>query len=399
MLKKDLRYWLAIFITIAVVLLIYNAADNPRFNFNTTVGRKEMKLLKSRKQGQNKPKKIPFVILLYTKYFGGKWTDKYPLGKSSCNLQPSYSQCVFTDQLKRIHFSHVVLFHGNDLPSPRDMRQIPRNPHQIWIFMTQENPLTTNTGVFKIKDYDGLFNWTATYHHSSHVITPYHDVIRIKNGSRSDGGSYIVNSLELLMKSKSKLVMGIMSNCVDFRIHFLKNLKKYIDVDLYGRCKNKVNPGISQQCERDTDTCAELQKGYKFFLAIENSFCTDYVTEKLYREALQKELVPIVLNGGKLWNTRIAPPNSFINILDFKSVRHLADYIKYLDGNDTAYLQYHRWRYNYDVVPHNYQCNLCKTLNKKLSNVRRWPPLVLSEKWNSRMCKRFKNNMFQKYLH
>lgn len=337
--------------------------------------------------------KISFMILLHTKYFGRKWTEKYPIGETKCNLPSSYSQCVYTDKNQQIHSSHAVLFHGNDLLPPRDMLRIPRNPHQIWIFMTQENPLTTNTGVYRIKDYNNLFNWTATYHHTAHVVTPYYDVINIDNKEPS-----LSLKNPTWMKLKKKVVVGIMSNCVEYRIEFIKKLKRYVEVDLYGKCKNKVNPEISEQCDQHSEECDKLQKSYKFFLAIENFYCTDYVTEKFYNEALQKGLVPIVLNGGKMGQAKVAPPGSFIDVLDFKDLHHLGAYIKYLDGNDTAYLQYHQWRRDYEVVVHDYKCNLCRILNKKFSNVRRWPALKLGDKWNEGMCKRFSDDMFQNYL-
>ena len=40
----------------------------------------------------------------------------------------------------------------------------------------------------------------------------------------------------------------------------------------------------------------------------------------------------------------MAPPNSFIHAEDFKSPEELVKYLDYLDGNDTAYLEYHAWR-------------------------------------------------------
>ena len=38
----------------------------------------------------------------------------------------------------------------------------------------------------------------------------------------------------------------------------------------------------------------------------------------------------------------IAPPHSYINALDFPNVKNLAEYLKYLDNNDTAYNEYFR---------------------------------------------------------
>jgi len=251
--------------------------------------------------------------------------------------------------------------------------------------MTQENPFTVNTGTHRIDDYDDLFNWTATYHSKSEIWTPYYEVYKKANLTS-------VNNIK-----KTRLVMAIISNCMGFRIRFIESLKRFTNVDLYGKCKNKVNPNLSQ-CERETHECDRLQSTYKFFLAIENAYCPDYVTEKFYKQALLKGLVPILINGGKLNSRRIAPPRSFINVLDFKDIRSLADYITYLDKNQTAYNEYHEWRLNYEVRQHNYRCNLCKTLNKKHSSVKRWKAKKLSRFWDGKSCMRFENETFQKYL-
>ena len=50
------------------------------------------------------------------------------------------------------------------------------------------------------------------------------------------------------------------------------------------------------------------------------------------------EMVPVVYGLGS-YDT-ILPPKSYINALDFKSVRALGKYLLYLDKNDTAYNEY-----------------------------------------------------------
>lgn len=49
-------------------------------------------------------------------------------------------------------------------------------------------------------------------------------------------------------------------------------------------------------------------------------------------------MVPVVF--GLANYTSIAPPHSIINVLDFPSLKDLVNYLKYLDGNDTAYNEY-----------------------------------------------------------
>ena len=43
------------------------------------------------------------------------------------------------------------------------------------------------------------------------------------------------------------------------------------------------------------------------------------------------------------------PPKSFIDVKDFESPKHLAEYLKYLIGNPEKYLEYHQWRKYYKV--------------------------------------------------
>ena len=58
------------------------------------------------------------------------------------------------------------------------------------------------------------------------------------------------------------------------------------------------------------------------------------------------------------------PPHSFIHVDDFSSPKELAAYITYLDGNDTAYQEYHAWKFEYErTCPSlNFFCNFCQKL-------------------------------------
>jgi hypothetical protein len=80
----------------------------------------------------------------------------------------------------------------------------------------------------------------------------------------------------------------------------------------------------------------------QFHLALENTRCTDYVTEKLFT-AFTRGQVPIVLGAPNVAD-HSPGPDSFIDATAFPSARALADYLLYLDRNDTAYEQYHAWR-------------------------------------------------------
>ena len=125
----------------------------------------------------------------------------------------------------------------------------------------------------------------------------------------------------------------------------------------------------------------------KFYLAFENAFhCNDYVSEKMWRNAFTARQVPIVF-GPHIDDVKaVAPPNSYIHAEMFDTPQQLVDYIDYLDGNDTAYLEYHQWRTLYpaknvfgvELMQHMGNgersiCELCRLIrNKRANNERQY---------------------------
>ena len=88
-----------------------------------------------------------------------------------------------------------------------------------------------------------------------------------------------------------------------------------------------------------------------------------FFTEKLYRP-LTNFIVPVVLATRDV--RKIAPPNSYIDVRDFKSPKHLAEYLLYLDKNVTAYMEYFKWREHYTMKRYGqYQlfCEVCHFLH------------------------------------
>jgi len=65
-------------------------------------------------------------------------------------------------------------------------------------------------------------------------------------------------------------------------------------------------------------------------------------------------VVPVVMGGANY--SKLAVPRSYINVVDFKTVKELAEYLHYLDKNSTAYNEYFKWRLKYKVTPNS--CNL-----------------------------------------
>jgi hypothetical protein len=84
----------------------------------------------------------------------------------------------------------------------------------------------------------------------------------------------------------------------------------------------------------------EAYKKYKFVIAIENSNCVDYVTEKLV-QAVASGSIPIVAGrDGRSDYRRYMPEHSYINIYDYSSIKSLADDLKRIGNNKTLYESY-----------------------------------------------------------
>lgn len=75
---------------------------------------------------------------------------------------------------------------------------------------------------------------------------------------------------------------------------------------------------------------------YHFYMALENSICQDYITEKLWNQGFRHQAVPIVLKRSLL--EPYAPPHSFIAFDDFKSLSEMASFLRGLMADEKAYL-------------------------------------------------------------
>jgi hypothetical protein len=118
-------------------------------------------------------------------------------------------------------------------------------------------------------------------------------------------------------------------------------LSKYIPVDVYGRCiPNRPWPKKAGSDQDMSDE--ELVSHYKFYLALENTNCEDYVTEKLWRPFAVGS-VPVV-DGPKDYSRFKPGRKSLVEYDDFGSPEALARFLRRLDEDDSAYEEYLSYR-------------------------------------------------------
>ena len=112
----------------------------------------------------------------------------------------------------------------------------------------------------------------------------------------------------------------------------------------------------------------------RFYLAFENSNCSDYVTEK-FANAIGAGAIPIVNGWRDSYEQKL--PGSYIHVSDFENLENLSKHLASLLRNEDSFMEYHKWRLNYTAEKIHLQllCQLCEKL--KLSSNHRQSPMIL----------------------
>lgn len=244
----------------------------------------------------------------------------------------------------------AIIFHGGDAELYTYGKPSKRNPKQRYVFYTMETPLNK----LCIGNYSNdFFNWTMTYWKKSDVVEPYGEYVRERTNYELPNEDFV--------EKKTKMAAWLVSNCKtnNKREEYVKELQKYIDVDIYGSC------GTYNCSKNESEKCFKMMENdYYFYLSFENSFCEDYVTEKVFA-ILKYNIIPIVYGHGNY--LEVVPPLSVINTVNYKGPKQLADYMKYLVANPKEYLSYLNWKKDYTIYRRCGSvsvCTLCKKLHR-----------------------------------
>ena len=208
------------------------------------------------------------LILAWTKFYGSDNFD-YGIGKvapfktHNCPV----TNCELTRDKKRLNESDFVLVWLTDTLE----QEIPkyRPEKQRWIGGVIESPVhTANYGRF-----NGVFNFTADYQVESEFGINYESQKRFLWGLNTT-----FNDSHDFSQNKTGFMTALISNCNAWhnkRMDYINDLKKYVSVDIYGKCGTK--------CPFDGELCKEyIGAKYKFYFAFENCNCKDYITEKFF---------------------------------------------------------------------------------------------------------------------
>ncbi|XP_019957928.2 alpha-(1,3)-fucosyltransferase 7 [Paralichthys olivaceus] len=264
-------------------------------------------------------------ILLWQWPFG----RSYSLAGDKCLEMYNISHCFLTDNPAAFDTADVVVFHHQEIS--RGMSSLPLHLHrpasQHWVWMSMEPPVNN----VKLKQFNGIFNWTMSYRRDADISIPYGQTILQGDEQHFQAAP-----------NRSCLVSWVVSRYQPHqaRSEVYQSLKKYIPIEVYGRWTNK--PLSDKKLLPTIAKCL-------FYLSFENSEAKDYISEKFWRNAFQAGAIPVVLGPSRETYEALAPPQSFIHVADFRSTADLAAYLKYVAQDRQIYEGYFQWHHTHRI--------------------------------------------------
>ncbi|XP_076812959.1 3-galactosyl-N-acetylglucosaminide 4-alpha-L-fucosyltransferase FUT3-like [Clavelina lepadiformis] len=309
-----------------------------------------------------------YDIIAWDAPFGSKRIPNNIITSKCGNCQFSYDRSKINDPSTK-----AVIFHFNEARISRMPKQ--RRTDQYYIWFSWESPVAVGKfRGFTLKEFDDVFNLTMTYRRDSDVYFPYQTIEKISQRIHSQSSENLQHDLDELIKSKRKVALWIVQNCgstpgARARMKYSEQLVKAgLDLDRRGGCFPNA-PKVLPKNKRTTPSWDNFLRPYKFYMAFENAFsCNDYITEKFFQNSLTHGLVPVVLGAKKSDYEAVSLNHSFIYADDFENAEKLVEYLRYLDGNDTAYREYLAWRtHDPEEMPYHGRavglCQLCRILH------------------------------------
>lgn len=257
--------------------------------------------------------------------------------------------CRFGQDKRNVRRSDVLIFQSNwvfwdGLPQYR-------SPNQAYLLYVMEAPHRLPSPRKRI---DGVkINWTLSYRLDADIVHRHSFQVVRKPTQLLDTPSQAPTS----RSPKPKPVVWIVSNCHGFnrREQYVNELKKTIQVDIYGQCGHL-------RCKSKKFGCyKEVSANYSFYLAFENSICKDYSTEKLFLP-LMHGMVPVVMGGMDY--ARVAPPGSYIDFADFESPSDLGKYLWRVHNTPAEYQRFLDWNRDYAIERPSFGCTVCEGIHR-----------------------------------
>ena len=236
-------------------------------------------------------------------------------------------------------------------------------PHQYWILYNHEAHNNNYRLYNKLRS--DVFNLSATYSRDADITLKYGECSHRTNSTFKSGD---IN----FAANKTGLVVWHVSKCktLSNRLEYVNNLRKFIPVDTNGLCGSNRTREFTQGNitfgKPVTNEALKNINNYKFYLSFENTYCKDYITEKVYKILRDDvRVVPVVRGAGPYKD--FLPAGSYIDAANFRNAKSLAKFLHVLDKNDTMYNEYFKPREKFKCDnlfgnTHSWPCAICKKI-------------------------------------
>lgn len=263
--------------------------------------------------------------------------------KLPTTLQCGGYRCAVQPYTKRESVKDIVaayVFHPHKL-SPQDFPLLPRHPAIIvWGVLLEETPLYCIECMHE--QVITQFNYSSTFSRYSDIPFTLRYIVSLNNITSKV--HYVETSKKNALLKQISPILYLQTHCktTTERDVYVQELMKLRPIDSYGKCINNKNLSskLIDHYIFHLDSIEQLSfiARYKFMIAIENSVCEDYITEKMWR-ALHLGVVPIYFGSPSI---RDWLPNqkSAILLQDFPTPRLLSEHIDRLLANDDLYEEY-----------------------------------------------------------
>ncbi|MEW8547616.1 MAG: glycosyltransferase family 10, partial [Candidatus Thiodiazotropha sp.] len=276
-----------------------------------------------------------------------------------------FNRCDVTKDRTELNNSRAILFHADDLWENRQsllatlynpVVPLPthRNTNQVWVLWSVE-PVCHLFGDAP----PHVFNWTAHYRRDSTIFIPYATYLKKSTSATNSNHNGQSGPLINYFASKTKMAVTVASNCrvPSRRYRIIRELSKFVDIDEFGSCTGHV------VCPKNRGKleCDKYVIDYKFYLAFENSYCRDYISEKFWR-ALERNQIPVIAASDA--SLELLPNNSYLNVFDFPTMKDLANRMIEIGNDEQLYNSFFLWKKDHVKDEEHAFCKLCRALHE-----------------------------------
>lgn len=281
--------------------------------------------------------------------------------------------------------AQAYIFHLKRYPGiPKQKLPMSRDGRHIWALLQEESPMYCLECLDE--EFLNLFNFSSTFNRNSNIPFPLLNMVSLNNITSTI--FFVKTTKKNSFLKEISPILYLQSNCktTTMRDSYIQELMKYISIDSYGKClNNKMLPSAYKHFGYkylERNDFLHFVARYKFVIAIENSVCDDYISEKFWR-AIHVGVVPIYL-GSPTIRDWLPNPKSAIFLEDFPTPKLLITYIDHLMQNDDLYEQYleHKtkgivtnqyltnelkmrpYQTDFELVKKKLECSLCEQLHK-----------------------------------